>query len=226
MGPNINSLNSSDGRADGYNPQGQGFNPPLGQDSFSNNSKFSIIRKRILSKRRIKPLTLRVVTFRSIIRAIQAIDIMSHFIPCFICDIKMKMCSKRFFSRINEDFLQWESSRHHLSQIQGEPSIFFSTLEKKGSLKWVGAGGCAVVFPLVCESMQTASLNYTSFHNSDQYGQPSKPCGINQKLMFFRLALPLFIWPSCKCHQTWWLSYSDQKSIPMFVTIKAELLSI
>ena len=31
---NNNSLDSSDGRALGYDPQGKGFNPPLGQNSF------------------------------------------------------------------------------------------------------------------------------------------------------------------------------------------------
>ena len=42
MAYNINSLlDSSDGRAKGW-----GFDPPLGQNSFSNNWELSIIRKR------------------------------------------------------------------------------------------------------------------------------------------------------------------------------------
>ena len=42
MAHNINSLDSSDGRAEGYNPQGYGFDPPLGQNSFSNNWELEI----------------------------------------------------------------------------------------------------------------------------------------------------------------------------------------
>ena len=73
-----------------------------------------IIRKRILLHAELEPLTLKVRTNYSINWAIQAIDIILHFIVKFIYDIEMKMCSNKFVSRINEDFLQWESSRHHL----------------------------------------------------------------------------------------------------------------
>ena len=81
---------------------------------FFSKEDFFIIRKRILLQTRLEPLTLRVRTCHSINWAIQAIDNMCYFIVKFIYDIEMKMCSNKFVSRINEDFLQWESSRHHL----------------------------------------------------------------------------------------------------------------
>ena len=49
----------------------------------------------------------------------------------------MKMCSKRFISWINEDFLQWESSRHHLSWILGASRKKYSTWGKRVSLTFI-----------------------------------------------------------------------------------------
>ena len=107
-------------------PKVKGSIPPLEQNSFSNIIKNSqLLEKEFCLRERIEFLSLRIINYCSTIWAIQAIDI-KH-----ICNIKIKMCSNKYFTEFNDNFLLWGSCRHHLWLIYRDPWKQYSLCAKK-----------------------------------------------------------------------------------------------